>query len=47
VLWNPDALVTSWQYIERLEERYSAKLIATHELDYNESVKVAPDEWYE
>ena len=39
--------LTSWHYIERLEERLQARLIATHELDYKETVKLAPDAWYE
>ncbi len=47
ILWNPDALVASWHYIERLEARYGARLIATHELDYKSTVKLAPSQWYE
>jgi hypothetical protein len=47
ILWNPDEIVASWHYIEGLEKRYGARLIATHELDYRETVKLAPDEWYE
>jgi glyoxylase-like metal-dependent hydrolase (beta-lactamase superfamily II) len=47
VLWSPDAMVASWHYIEKLEERHNAHLIATHELDYKETVKLAPQEWYD
>jgi len=47
VLWSPDAMVATWNYLERLEQRLGARLIATHELDYRESVRLAPSEWYE
>lgn len=47
VLWSPDALVESWERIESLEARCDARLIATHELDYKSTVKLAPSEWYE
>jgi glyoxylase-like metal-dependent hydrolase (beta-lactamase superfamily II) len=46
VLWNPDSLIASWEYLERLEQRIGARLIATHELNYQD-VKLAPGEWYE
>jgi N-acyl homoserine lactone hydrolase len=46
ILWNPDAIVASWHYIEALEERLQARLIATHELNYKDTVKLAPVEWY-
>lgn len=45
--WNPDALIASWEHIEELEKKYSAELIASHELAYRSLVKVAPDQWYE
>jgi N-acyl homoserine lactone hydrolase len=47
VLWSPDAMVSSWEPIEALEREHEALLIATHDLDYRERVKVAPDGWYE
>jgi N-acyl homoserine lactone hydrolase len=47
VLWSPDAMIASWDRIEELERDAGAKLIATHELDYETSVKLAPDAWYE
>jgi N-acyl homoserine lactone hydrolase len=47
VLWSPDAMVASWERIEALEREHDAMLIATHDLDYRERIKLAPDGWYE
>jgi N-acyl homoserine lactone hydrolase len=47
LLWSPDALVESWERIEELQRRYKAELIVTHDLHWEESVKVAPEQWYE
>ncbi|HUA72737.1 MAG TPA: hypothetical protein VMA96_16695, partial [Solirubrobacteraceae bacterium] len=47
VLWSPDAMVASWERIEALEREHDAMLIATHDLDYQERIKLAPDGWYE
>jgi N-acyl homoserine lactone hydrolase len=47
VLWSPDAMVASWERIEALEREHDALLLATHEVDFRERVKVAPDQWYE
>ena len=47
VLWSPDAMVASWERIEALEREHDALLLATHELDYERSVRLAPDAWYE
>ena len=43
VLWSPDAMVASWERIEALEREHDAMLIATHDLDYRERIKLAPD----
>ena len=47
ILWSPDAMVASWERIEALEREHDAMLIATHDLDYRERIKLAPDGWYE
>lgn len=47
VVWSPDAMVASWERIEALEREHDALLIATHDLDYRERVRLAPDQWYE
>ncbi|MGH2872307.1 MAG: N-acyl homoserine lactonase family protein [Solirubrobacteraceae bacterium] len=47
ILWSPDATVASWDRIEQIERSESARLITTHELDYETSVKLAPGAWYE
>jgi N-acyl homoserine lactone hydrolase len=47
VLWSPDAMIASWDRIEEIERHEGAHLIATHELDYETSVKLAPDTWYD
>lgn len=47
VIWSPDAFMETWDRLEELEREHDAFLIATHDLDYRERVKLAPDEWYE
>jgi N-acyl homoserine lactone hydrolase len=47
VVWSPDAMVSSWERIEALERQHDAMLIATHDLDFRERLKLAPDGWYE
>ena len=47
ILWSPDAIIASWEGIEEIERREQARLMTTHELDYESSVKLAPDGWYE
>jgi N-acyl homoserine lactone hydrolase len=47
VLWSPDAMIASWDRIEEIERDEGAKLIATHELDYETSVNLAPGAWYD
>lgn len=47
IVWSPDATVSSWERIESLERQHDAMLIATHDLDFRERLKLAPDGWYE
>jgi glyoxylase-like metal-dependent hydrolase (beta-lactamase superfamily II) len=47
ILWSPDAIVASWERIEEIERSEHARLITTHALDYETSVKMAPGAWYE
>lgn len=47
VLWSPDAMIASWERIEELEREHDAFLIATHDLDYEERIRLAPDAHYE
>ncbi|MFN8164427.1 MAG: N-acyl homoserine lactonase family protein [Solirubrobacterales bacterium] len=47
VLWSPDAYMETWDRIEELEREREAFLIATHDLDFEERVKLAPASWYE
>lgn len=46
ILWNPDALVESWERIEELQAKHGARLILTHDLDLA-AVRVAPKSFYE
>jgi hypothetical protein len=39
--------MSTWDRIEELEREHDAFLIATHDLDYKERIKLAPDAWYE
>jgi len=47
VLWSPDAMIATWDRIEEIERSENARLLTTHELDYETSVQLAPDAWYE
>lgn len=47
LLWNPDAILESWDKIEELQRRHDAQLIVTHDLHWEETIRLAPDEWYE
>jgi N-acyl homoserine lactone hydrolase len=47
ILWSPDAIIASWERIEEIERSEQARLITTHELDFRDSVKLAPGAWYE
>src|SRR5947209_5855143 len=47
ILWSPDAIVASWDRIEEIERSDHARLVTTHALDYETSVKMAPEAWYE
>lgn len=46
-LWSPDAMVESWERIEEMQRRHNAKLIITHDLHWQETAKLAPEQWYE
>jgi glyoxylase-like metal-dependent hydrolase (beta-lactamase superfamily II) len=47
IVWSPDAMVDSWERLERLRDRHDAELLFTHDLDWREKTRVAPDQWYE
>lgn len=47
VLWSPDAIVASWEKIEEMQRRHHADVIVTHDLQWEENIKLAPEEWYE
>jgi glyoxylase-like metal-dependent hydrolase (beta-lactamase superfamily II) len=47
LLWSPDAMVESWYRIEEMQRQHDAELIFTHDLDWETTVRVAPDQWYE
>lgn len=46
-LWNPDALISSWERIEELQRENDAELIFTHDLHFHGKTRLAPEEWYE
>ena len=45
VLWDGDAMLASWDRIEAIEAATGARLIATHERDYETAVPKPPDGW--
>jgi glyoxylase-like metal-dependent hydrolase (beta-lactamase superfamily II) len=47
LVWNSDAMVSSWERLEAWQRKYGADLILTHDLGFEERTKVAPKEWYE
>jgi N-acyl homoserine lactone hydrolase len=47
IVWNPDAMVSSWQLLEWLESREHAQMLCSHDLDFRARVKLAPTDWYE
>jgi glyoxylase-like metal-dependent hydrolase (beta-lactamase superfamily II) len=47
VLWSPDAIIASWERIEDMQRRYDAELILTHDLHWEEAIKLGPEECYE
>ena len=47
VIWSPDAMMATWDRIEDIERTEKALLMTTHELDYETSVRLAPERWYE
>ena len=47
ILWSPDAMIATWDRVEELEREHDALLMTTHDLDYEERVKLAPGAWYE
>lgn len=46
ILWNPDAMVASWERIEALRDEHDAQLIFTHDLSWRESTRLGPEAWY-
>ena len=47
LLWNPDAMVASWERIEDMQRRYNAELLFTHDLGYETKTRLGPEEWYQ
>ena len=47
VVWNPDAMVASWEALEALERERGARLIFSHDLDFRTAMPLAPEAWYE
>ena len=47
IVWSPDAMVASWSRIRRLKRRHKADLLFTHDLEWPQNTKVAPESWYE
>jgi LDH2 family malate/lactate/ureidoglycolate dehydrogenase/glyoxylase-like metal-dependent hydrolase (beta-lactamase superfamily II) len=46
VVWNPDSMVASWEQLEALERDRDATLIFTHEPEFRERTRLAPEAWY-
>lgn len=46
ILWSPDAMVASWEAIEARRDAEDAELIFTHDPDWRERVRCAPEAHY-
>jgi glyoxylase-like metal-dependent hydrolase (beta-lactamase superfamily II) len=46
IVWCPDAMVASWERIEAVRDREDAELIFTHDLEWRERTRLAPEAWY-
>jgi glyoxylase-like metal-dependent hydrolase (beta-lactamase superfamily II) len=47
ILWSPDALMSTWDRIDEIAAREQARLVCTHDLDFEERLKLAPSSFYE
>jgi glyoxylase-like metal-dependent hydrolase (beta-lactamase superfamily II) len=47
LLWSPDAIIESWEKIEEMRRRLDAKLLVTHDLYWEDTVKLEPEQRYE
>ena len=47
LLWSPDAIVESWEKIEEMQRRHDARLLVTHDLHWEDTVRLGPEQWYE
>ena len=47
VVWRADEMVESWSKIEDMQRVHNALLLFSHDLDYRNSTRLAPDAWYE
>jgi glyoxylase-like metal-dependent hydrolase (beta-lactamase superfamily II) len=47
VVWNPDAMVDSWDRIEEMQRINNAVLLFSHDLDYERTTRVAPSAFYD
>jgi N-acyl homoserine lactone hydrolase len=45
--WDEELALASMDRLEGLERELGAVLMTSHELDYRESVRLAPEQWYE
>jgi hypothetical protein len=46
VVWNPDAMVASWERLEEIERETGAELRCTHEVEFGD-VPLAPEGYWE
>jgi N-acyl homoserine lactone hydrolase len=47
IVWSPDAMVSSWERLEAMAESTGAGMIFTHDLEWAQNTRVAPDGFYE
>jgi len=47
VVWEPDAMVASWERIEDMQRSHDALLLFSHDLDFELATRLAPAAWYE
>ncbi|MGH2937687.1 MAG: N-acyl homoserine lactonase family protein [Solirubrobacterales bacterium] len=47
ILWNPEAMVASWELIEWLSKREDAVMLCSHDREFESRVRLGPGSWYE
>ena len=45
--WSPDEMVRSWERLDEETRRHEAALITSHDTEFERTIRLAPEAWYE